>query len=139
MDKQPWWRVVEDIRGRHHLEVSVINQSDDSHPAMVEIEAKGSAVLPDDARRYALVLLAAAEVADARTEAMIQRAMAARGSAVDRSKVLAEVHPGAKNEIEQMAAERGGWVCEQHPDKPWRHDDCAGPGMSRNDEEGSDR
>ena len=23
----------------------------------------------------------------------------------------------------------GGWVCEQHPDREWPHDDCAGPGM----------
>lgn len=22
-----------------------------------------------------------------------------------------------------------GWICEEHPDKPWPHDDCAGPGM----------
>jgi hypothetical protein len=22
-----------------------------------------------------------------------------------------------------------GWVCEEHPDKPWPHEDCAGPGM----------
>lgn len=22
-----------------------------------------------------------------------------------------------------------GWVCEQHPDLPAFHDDCAGPGM----------
>ena len=21
-----------------------------------------------------------------------------------------------------------GWICEQHPDKPFPHDDCAGPG-----------
>jgi hypothetical protein len=21
-----------------------------------------------------------------------------------------------------------GWICEQHPDMPWPHDDCAGPG-----------
>jgi hypothetical protein len=23
----------------------------------------------------------------------------------------------------------GGWICEEHPDKPWPHDDCLGPGM----------
>lgn len=23
----------------------------------------------------------------------------------------------------------GGWVCEQHPDLEWPHDDCEGPGM----------
>ncbi len=22
-----------------------------------------------------------------------------------------------------------GWLCEQHPEKPWPHDDCAGPGV----------
>jgi hypothetical protein len=22
-----------------------------------------------------------------------------------------------------------GWVCERHPDQPFPHDDCAGPGM----------
>lgn len=22
-----------------------------------------------------------------------------------------------------------GWFCESHPDKPWPHDECAGPGM----------
>jgi hypothetical protein len=22
-----------------------------------------------------------------------------------------------------------GWVCEQHPDRCWPHDDCPGPGM----------
>lgn len=22
-----------------------------------------------------------------------------------------------------------GWHCAQHPDQPWPHDDCAGPGM----------
>lgn len=22
-----------------------------------------------------------------------------------------------------------GWICEQHPDQGWPHDDCAGPGM----------
>lgn len=21
------------------------------------------------------------------------------------------------------------WVCEEHPDRPWPHDDCAGPGV----------
>ena len=23
----------------------------------------------------------------------------------------------------------GGWICEAHPDRPWPHGDCAGPGM----------
>ena len=22
-----------------------------------------------------------------------------------------------------------GWICEEHPDKPWPHDDCSGPGV----------
>lgn len=22
-----------------------------------------------------------------------------------------------------------GWICETHPDQPWPHDDCAGPGI----------
>ena len=22
-----------------------------------------------------------------------------------------------------------GWICEAHPDRPWPHDDCAGPGI----------
>jgi hypothetical protein len=26
----------------------------------------------------------------------------------------------------RCAGER--WICEQHPDRPWPHDDCAGPG-----------
>ena len=22
-----------------------------------------------------------------------------------------------------------GWACEEHPEKPWPHDECAGPGV----------
>jgi hypothetical protein len=22
-----------------------------------------------------------------------------------------------------------GWICKEHPDQPWPHDDCAGPGI----------
>ena len=22
-----------------------------------------------------------------------------------------------------------GWICEEHPDQPWPHQNCAGPGM----------
>ena len=22
-----------------------------------------------------------------------------------------------------------GWICEEHPDQPWPHDDCSGPGV----------
>jgi hypothetical protein len=24
---------------------------------------------------------------------------------------------------------REGWICEAHPNLPWPHDDCPGPGM----------
>lgn len=51
----------------------------------------------------------------------------------DRSHVIAEVYPGAANDIDRLAEAAGGWVCEQHPDKSWPHDDCAGPGMFRAD------
>jgi hypothetical protein len=34
----------------------------------------------------------------------------------------------AKREIGPRPVE-GEWVCEQHPNMPWPHDDCAGPGM----------
>lgn len=61
---RPWDRVVEDATGLHHIEVSV-NPPEAPYPAMVAIEAEGGTVLADDARRYALALLAAAEVADA--------------------------------------------------------------------------
>jgi hypothetical protein len=29
----------------------------------------------------------------------------------------------------QADAQRSSWICEQHPDQGWPHDDCAGPGM----------
>ena len=53
--------------------------------------------------------------------------------AIDRSQVVFEAYPGAANDIEAYVKASGGWVCEQHPDKPWPHDDCAGPGMVRDD------
>lgn len=56
-------RVVEDATGHHHIEVQVDARTGD-WPAMVSIEAEGGTVLADDARAYALALLAAAEVAD---------------------------------------------------------------------------
>ena len=49
--------------------------------------------------------------------------------AVDRSRVIAEVYPGAANAIEAHVRARGGWRCELHPDRPFPHDDCPGPGM----------
>jgi hypothetical protein len=24
---------------------------------------------------------------------------------------------------------KDGWICEQHPDRGWPHDDCGGPGV----------
>lgn len=47
--------------------------------------------------------------------------------------MIAEAYPGAMNDIEEMAEARGGWVCEQHPWLPFDHDDCAGPGVLRDD------
>jgi hypothetical protein len=25
---------------------------------------------------------------------------------------------------------RAGWLCEDHPDKPWQHDRCGGAGIA---------
>lgn len=47
----------------------------------------------------------------------------------DRRKALVEVYPGAKADIDRMVKAAGGWRCEEHPDKPWPHDDCPGPGF----------
>lgn len=46
--------------------------------------------------------------------------------------MVAEVVPGATAAIDAYAEQRG-WVCEQHPDLPWPHDECIGPGMIRDD------
>lgn len=51
----------------------------------------------------------------------------------DRSQVVWEAYPGATNDIDVTIDRMGGWVCEQHPDRPWPHDDCEGPGMPRNE------
>jgi hypothetical protein len=51
----------------------------------------------------------------------------------DRSLVEWEVYPGATNDIDRLAEESGGWVCEQHPDLEWPHGDCEGPGMLASD------
>lgn len=48
---------------------------------------------------------------------------------VDDHAVRAETYPGAASDIGAEVQDRGGWVCEQHPDRPFPHDDCAGPGM----------
>lgn len=72
--REAWGVVVEDICGLHHIEVSVGN-GEPPYPAMVSIEAEGGgSVVADDARRYALALLAAAEVADQRTHAAFEAA-----------------------------------------------------------------
>ena len=52
---------------------------------------------------------------------------------IDRSEVVFELYPGAANDIEAYVRAHGGWVCEQHPDQPFPHDDCPGPGMVRDD------
>lgn len=36
-------------------------------------------------------------------------------------------------ENEKRLGHQPEWVCEQHPDKPWPHDDCPGPGMLKRD------
>lgn len=60
-------RVIEDVAGFHCIEVGV-DPREGPYPAMVRIEAEGGTVLPEDARNYALGLLAAAEVADAEND-----------------------------------------------------------------------
>lgn len=49
----------------------------------------------------------------------------------NRASVLMEAYPGATNEIERAVDAAGGWVCEEHPDREWPHDDCPGPGMPK--------
>lgn len=41
------------------------------------------------------------------------------------TQVIAESFPGAHKRIQRM----GSWICEQHPERPWPHDGCPGPGM----------
>ena len=55
--------------------------------------------------------------------------------AIDRSEVVFECYPGATNDLDEYARLMGGWVCEQHPEMEWPHDDCAGPGMLRDEEQ----
>jgi hypothetical protein len=49
--------------------------------------------------------------------------------AIDRSRVLAEIYPGAANDLAAHVANHDDWVCEAHPEKPWKHDGCPAPGM----------
>lgn len=49
-----------------------------------------------------------------------------------------EVYPGFHDELHADIEATGGWVCEQHPDLPWPHDQCAGPGMPARDVGGTD-
>ena len=54
-------------------------------------------------------------------------------NAIDRSQVITETYPGATNTIQTLADEAGGWHCEAHPDLPWPHGECPGPGMLRSE------
>jgi hypothetical protein len=49
--------------------------------------------------------------------------------AIDRSEILAESYAGVADAIVAHADAVGGWVCEEHPDRLWPHDDCPGPAM----------
>ena len=46
------------------------------------------------------------------------------------------------NELERLdekfldASGGNPWVCEAHPDLPWPHDDCPGPGRLRDEDDG---
>lgn len=51
--------------------------------------------------------------------------------AINRSEVIAEVYPGAANDIEAHIEREGGLCCEIHPDLDWPHGDCPGPGMTK--------
>lgn len=46
---------------------------------------------------------------------------------------IVEVYPGFRDELHADIEATGGWRCEEHPDLPWPHDDCAGPGMPARD------
>jgi hypothetical protein len=65
---------------------------------------------------------------------------------VDRSRDLIADDPAVPVRMERRTitysepevmglADREGLVCEEHPDLPWPHGDCAGPGMLREDVE----
>lgn len=54
------------------------------------------------------------------------------------AKWVEDLIPGAYEAIERSlgppnvecpVCEGEGWRCEEHPDLPFPHDDCAGPGM----------
>jgi hypothetical protein len=62
-----WGKQHEEVTGIGYGEVSV-GSPDDPYPAMVTIEIEQGTILADDARSYALMLLAAAEVADQRND-----------------------------------------------------------------------
>ncbi len=36
---------------------------------------------------------------------------------------------GEEEEVEEVDRTLMDWICEQHPNLVWPHDDCAGPGM----------
>lgn len=65
-----WEGFYEGTTGFHHVEVSV-DAPEDPYPSFVSVEWESGSMLPDEARAYALLLLAAAEVADQATDAMV--------------------------------------------------------------------
>lgn len=70
-----WSREHDSVTGIGYAEASV-SAPEDPYPAMVYLEVESASVLPDDAREYALLLLAAAEVADQATDQMVAEVMA---------------------------------------------------------------
>jgi hypothetical protein len=67
-----WNRVRENLTGLGWVDVSV-SAPEDPYPAMVTVEVETTSMLSDDAREYALLLLAAAEVADQATDEMVRQ------------------------------------------------------------------
>lgn len=62
-----WDKHHDEITGIGSGEVQV-DEAADPYPAMVYVEIPAGSILADDARSYALILLAAAEVADQRND-----------------------------------------------------------------------
>jgi len=68
-----WGRDHEDITGLHYGEVDIC-RAEPPYPSFVHMEIEPGSVLADDARAYALLLLAAAEAADAETDRAFEAA-----------------------------------------------------------------
>lgn len=62
-----WSKFHEEITGIGSGEVQV-NDAEDPYPSMIYVEIDAGTILSDDARDYALMLLAAADEADGRNE-----------------------------------------------------------------------